>query len=176
MVVLYWIKNNKPWKQYVSHCIKEICQLTDTNQWYHCPGILNPADLPSRGTTVEKLVQSIRWWNGPAFLKLSQDKWPQTKISSQIDQSIQSALVKNSPAVSYAFSITDVDAVCSLISIIDCTHFSSVTRLLRVTALFCVLSASPKKTDQILINNVFTSRVCQFNWMLRTQVLLKETL
>ena len=163
MVVLYWIKNNKPWKQYVSHCIKEICQLTDMNQWYHRPGILNPADLPSRGTKVEQLVQSIRWWNGPAFLKLSQDKRPQTKISSQMDQLIQSALVKNAPAVSYAFSITDVDAVCSLNSIIDCTHFSSVTCLLRVTAFVLRFISKSRKTDQILINHVFTSRVCQFN-------------
>ena len=32
MAVLYWIKNNKPWKQYVGHRIKEIYQLTDKNQ------------------------------------------------------------------------------------------------------------------------------------------------
>ena len=60
MAVLYWIKNKKPWKQYVAHRIKEIHQLTDKNQWYHCPGILNPADLPSRDTTAEELAQSTR--------------------------------------------------------------------------------------------------------------------
>ena len=60
MAVLYWIKNNKPWKQYVAHRIKKIHRLTDKNQWYHCPGILNPADLPSRDTTAEELAQSTR--------------------------------------------------------------------------------------------------------------------
>ena len=55
MAVLYWIKNDKPWKQCVGHHIKEIHQLTAKNQWYHCPGILYPADLPSRGTTGEAL-------------------------------------------------------------------------------------------------------------------------
>ena len=68
MAVLYWIKNDKPWKQYIGHHIREIHQLTAKNQWYHCPGILNPADLPSRGTIGEELVQSTMWWNGPAFL------------------------------------------------------------------------------------------------------------
>lgn len=51
---LHWIK---PWKQYVGHLIKEIHQMTAKNQWYHFPGIFNPADLPFRGTTKE-LVQS----------------------------------------------------------------------------------------------------------------------
>ena len=71
MAVLYWIQNNKPWKQYVGHRVKEIRQLTDKNQWFHCPGMLNPANLPSRGTTGQELVQSMMWWNGPAFLQLS---------------------------------------------------------------------------------------------------------
>ena len=138
MAILWWIKNNKPWKQYVGHCIKEIHQLTDKNQWCHCPGILNPANLLSRGTSGEELVQSIRWWNGPAYLQLSQDKWPQTKISSHMDQVIQSELVKNAPAVSYTFSITSYCRcilICPLNSVIDCTCFSNVTCLLKEIAL-----------------------------------------
>ena len=42
---------------------------------------------------------------------------------------------QNAPAVSYAFSVTSVDTVCSLNSFIDCTHFSEITHLLRVTVL-----------------------------------------
>ena len=79
MAVLYWIQNNRPWKQYGSHHIKEIHQLINKTQWHHCPGILNPADLPSRGTTAEELLRNTMWWNGPTFLQINQDKWPITK-------------------------------------------------------------------------------------------------
>ena len=35
---LYWITDDRPWKQYVSNHVKEICQLTNQDQWRHCPG------------------------------------------------------------------------------------------------------------------------------------------
>ena len=119
--------------------------MTAKDQWYHCPGILNPADLPSRGTTGEELVQNTMWWNSPVFFQLSQDKWPQSEISPHMDQVIQSELVKNPPAVSYAFSIISVNAVYLLKSIIDCTHFSNITCLLRVTTVVLRFINKPQK-------------------------------
>ena len=46
-VVLSWISSNRPYKQYVSSRIKEILQHTNQEDWHHCPGSLNPADMPS---------------------------------------------------------------------------------------------------------------------------------
>ena len=66
---LYLIRNEKSWKQYVAHRVDEIRKLTPTKVWRHCPGIQNPADLPSRGTTVQQLIESELWWRGPEFLK-----------------------------------------------------------------------------------------------------------
>ena len=54
--VLYWIKNAKPWKQYVLARIKEIRVCTAQDSWRHCPGVQNPADLPSRGMSAKELV------------------------------------------------------------------------------------------------------------------------
>jgi len=48
---------------------------------------------------------------------------------------IQSELIKNAPSVSYIFHTTVIDNVSSLDKAIDFTYFSSMTRLLRVTAL-----------------------------------------
>ena len=64
MSVLFWIKNEKPWRQYVASRVSEIRQLTCKEQWRHCPGVLNPADLPSRGLTGDKLLKSVLWWGG----------------------------------------------------------------------------------------------------------------
>ena len=58
MSVLCWIQNNKPWKQFVHHRIQDIRRLTDNHSWRHCPGILNPADLPSRGVNASELINS----------------------------------------------------------------------------------------------------------------------
>ena len=55
---LCWIKNNKAWKQHVQHRVNEIRELTNKHQWRHCPGELNPADLPSRGCSVQELKKN----------------------------------------------------------------------------------------------------------------------
>lgn len=70
MSVLWWIQNNKLWKQFVHHRIQDIRRLTENNRWRHCPGILNPADIPSRGVSASELTNSRMWWEGPAFLQL----------------------------------------------------------------------------------------------------------
>ncbi|CAG7832681.1 unnamed protein product, partial [Allacma fusca] len=36
----------------------------------HIPGQQNPADLPSRGISVQDLVHNDMWFNGPSFLRL----------------------------------------------------------------------------------------------------------
>ena len=55
MTTLCWIRNERPWKQYVQHRVDEIRKLTSKNDWRHCPGKQNPADLPSRGVNAKEL-------------------------------------------------------------------------------------------------------------------------
>ncbi|GFW41124.1 hypothetical protein TNCV_3399001 [Trichonephila clavipes] len=43
--------------------------LTDPNSWFHCSGKDNPADLLTRGISVDALTTNSKWWNGSSFLR-----------------------------------------------------------------------------------------------------------
>ncbi|KRY59769.1 ER membrane protein complex subunit 7, partial [Trichinella britovi] len=49
--------------------------------WLHYPMTDNPADKFSIGCDLEKLIEDHFWWNGPAWLRESEDQWPPTKRS-----------------------------------------------------------------------------------------------
>lgn len=40
------------------------------------PSLDNPADILSRGTFPRELMGSSLWWNGPEWLSLSRNNWP----------------------------------------------------------------------------------------------------
>ena len=81
MTVLQWIRNKHVYRQYVQNRIDKIRQKTEGCQWRHCPGNINPADLPSRGLMASDLIEAALWWEGPCFLKLSPSKWPDAPLA-----------------------------------------------------------------------------------------------
>ena len=135
--MLCWIQNEKPWKQYVRHRVGEIHRLTDKSAWKHCPGSLNPADLPSRGLRASELANSQLWWNGPPFLQETEDKWPQEEEITDTGEIAMSEIVKNPPEVVHTLTTPQVEPASlsvNLSEIIKCEEFSTYMSLLRVTA------------------------------------------
>ena len=67
-IVLHWIySGDMSYKPFVANQLKKIRKGSLVKNWHHVSGNQNPADLASRGETLEKLVNSVLWKHGPAF-------------------------------------------------------------------------------------------------------------
>ena len=63
--------------------VREIRQNVSPESWGHCPGIENPANLPSRGMKAEALKQSEIWWHGPPWLVEGKEMWPKFENTTE---------------------------------------------------------------------------------------------
>lgn len=69
-ITLSWIKSHpSKWKVFVANRIQQIQDKLPTAKWFHVPSKENPADLATRGISLEELIMSKLWWHGPQFLK-----------------------------------------------------------------------------------------------------------
>ena len=128
-VALHWIRSDvRRWGVFVKNRVREIQALSTPSAWNHCPGVENPADLPSRGAQVDKLKTSF-WLHGPGWLKESKDRWPR-EAQGQSEPSECKAEEKKQalPASSSR------EPVPSIGHLIDIHRFSDLKKLLRVTA------------------------------------------
>ncbi|GFY07635.1 uncharacterized protein TNCV_4095051 [Trichonephila clavipes] len=67
-VTLHWIKGpSHRWKPFVANRVREIQSLTDPNSWFHCSGKDNPADLLTRGISVDALQPTPSGGMDPRF-------------------------------------------------------------------------------------------------------------
>ena len=122
---LCWIKNNKPWRQYVQHRVNEIRRLSAKEKWRFCPGELNPADIPSRGCAVKELVNNKSWWNGPEFLKENPESWPKS-ATTNTNELADKELLKHPPVVTSSLPCVskNVSRVANLENIIDIERYT----------------------------------------------------
>jgi len=142
---LCWIRNNRCWRQYIQGRVDEIRELTDKESWRFCPGKENPADLPSRSCGAKDLINNQTWWNGPSFLQLSSENWPNMPTNFEVE-SANAELVKNSMTV---HSLVNTSGSSSdLESIISPDRFSTRLKLLRVTARVIQFVERLKSTDR----------------------------
>ena len=71
---IHWIRGDQSkWKQFVKNHCRKILEKTPANIWRHVPGVENPADIASRGSTVNNLGDN--WWQGPNWLR-DEERWP----------------------------------------------------------------------------------------------------
>ena len=112
------------WRQFVHNRVNEIRTLVPAQRWKHCSGHDNPADLPSRGISLPELLNKSVWFSGPSWL------------SSPVQASCcDEELMPDECILEMKKSAQHVLLVGGEIgTVIQCQRFSSLGRLLRVTA------------------------------------------
>lgn len=69
---LFWINNQGEWRQFVQHRVNEMLKITRKEDWGHCVGVCNAADLGSRVVSASVLKESRLWWEGPHWLSMGE--------------------------------------------------------------------------------------------------------
>ena len=107
--------------------------------WNHCPGGDSQADIPFRGIDPLDLNANAVWWSGPKWLISSGRPEVQNKLGDELLP--EQCLTEMKASDRRAAHSDDLSALTvnnesnSLSSVIPCDSFSSLERLLRVTAL-----------------------------------------
>ena len=55
-------------------------EVSETEQWNHIRGDINPADLLTRGVSDPEKLMSNRWFEGPRFLQEDEENWPKLTV------------------------------------------------------------------------------------------------
>ena len=122
--------------------------MTNEASWRFCPGELNPTDLLSRGCRGEQLAQNQIWCTGPEFLKLEKDRWPTSPQTGTLldNKDALQEVVKKHVSVTHSLVTADSeDQSVNLSQVIDIEQYSSVTRLLHITAYVLQFIRNAKK-------------------------------
>jgi len=84
--VLAWLRSQScRFKVFVGNRVAEIQELTSSHTWRFVDSAQNPADVITRGTTLQDLTRPNRWSQGPAFLYMHPEEWPIDPSSSPAD-------------------------------------------------------------------------------------------
>lgn len=90
-IVLHWIrKSPSDAKIFVGNRIAIVQEHSNVQKWAHVSSKQNPADLLSRGLRAQELAPADIWWNGPDFLKDTQEQWPQWQPTKKLQTEEQS--------------------------------------------------------------------------------------
>lgn len=88
-VTLHWINSHSSTlSTFVGNRVAEIQECSKDACWRYVDSNNNPADLVSRGCTVDQLNEST-WIHGPAFLMLSSCDWPQNMVLNLSEEDMQ---------------------------------------------------------------------------------------
>ncbi|XP_067931866.1 uncharacterized protein [Watersipora subatra] len=124
MIVLGYIRNETSrFSPFVANRATQIRHRTKPAQWNHVPGIVNPADMASRGATIHQLTNS-HWFCGPDFL------WKENLDDILLNQPTRFNVAASDPELRKTIRV-DMNQVTYPIKV---ENFSKWDNLIRATA------------------------------------------
>lgn len=82
--VIKYIRNStKRFKTFVANRLAMIQDGIVPEQWRYVGSKINPADIASRGASINDTEKLHRWWKGPDFLWSTEECWPEKVDSTQ---------------------------------------------------------------------------------------------
>ena len=132
-------------------CSRETGTHTQSTQWKHCPGYLNPVDDGTRGIPFSVFNFNSHWLNGPAFILQPEDAWskpplktdsPSNTLKSDRQHDCVFSVTENClPNQHHSCYVTAFQDPMVSRSCINYERFSKWNRLLRATA-FVLIAAT----------------------------------
>ena len=134
---LGWIYGeNKQFKRFVQSPVERIRKLVNKERFRYVPSELNPSDIGSRGTKLSETRNNPFHWNGPDFLLQSEERWPdilRCPSDAAVAVEVKSEL-KLPPVESLTVLYDTSGDPQGIQTVINCEDYSSLDKLLRVTA------------------------------------------
>ena len=166
-IALHWLLSTKKLPLFVVNRTQEIHSLVPHAMWNYCPTQDNPADLVTRGVSVQVLKESCFWQYGPAWLT-EESQWPRWEhseiihLQTSLDDTEQPANTKDTPT--YHTGIGEI---------IDIHCYSTLSRLLHTSAyvLRFVHNCKQSSPDQRLTGHLKPSEIeiAACSWIRHTQ-------
>ena len=139
MISLSWIRSTPTrWKTFVANRVCEIQSLTCVDQWSHCHGAENPADLVTRGIHAEDLVRSTLWLHGPEFLVDGEGPLGDLDASGDLETQVSQETV----------DVTLASTSRSCEPVFPVERWSSLTKAIRVVAWVQRFVCNMRKTKE----------------------------
>ena len=155
-----WIRTNKKLSRFVNSRVAEIHDYSIKITYVKSED--NPADIATRGSTVNEIKCNKLWWNGPDWLKLSEEDWPQYlyDIEDETRLSITKEEMGNKVLYETGLVAEESKDESNMLLGINIMRFATYVKLLRVTA-WCLRFIANSKS-QIPVKGVLTPQELKF--------------
>ena len=131
--VLAWLSSEKKLPVFVANRVAEILDTTTINSWRHVKGDINPANLATRGLTINQISDST-WLHGPTWIKI-EDQWPKKLKVNNVELEV-------------------VEETCLKVTIIEhlvVWHKFSNFKRLQNTIAYCIRAIEKDKPKNLII-------------------------
>ena len=89
-IVLHWLRRpSSAWKVFVGNRVQAIHDVSDPKDWDHVSSEDNPADIMSRGVSVDQLMESVLYWEGPDWLQKGRNDWPHFREKTEVPSEVE---------------------------------------------------------------------------------------